>query len=76
MLTIDHLALHLPPGFEDRADQLARQVAAALAPLPVTADRRIKHLAVPDVAIDPRHPDHRIAGAIADGIAAALAKGG
>ena len=74
MLTIDRLRLSLPPGFEGRAERLARLVADELAGrLPLGGgELRLGRLAVPQVEIAHGASDRRVAGAVAGAIAAGL----
>ena len=44
MIDIDRLTLRLPPDYEIRAAQIARQVALSLGELPSSGRRQIAHL--------------------------------
>lgn len=78
MWTIDQLRLVLPPGFEHRAERIARRVAAELSDLPVPSGLRdvsLKSLAVPPLNISPNAQDGEIAGSIARAIASSASGG-
>lgn len=77
-VTIDHLQIVLPPGFEGRADSIARRVAHELSRLPVAESARLDTLAVPPVTVHPGHDDGHVAAHIARAIAGAItsARGG
>ncbi len=68
MLRIDRLRLQLPPGFEHRAEGIARLVGDALGRRPVSGDRRIARLAPPAVEITAGTGDREIAGRVAAAI--------
>lgn len=68
MLTIDHMALRLPPSLRDRANGIAHLIGETLADLPHTQSLRIRRLAVPQVEVDPAASDADIAGTIAAAI--------
>jgi hypothetical protein len=65
MLTIDHLRLSLPSGFEGRADRIARLVADELATAPMAQSAQIDRLDVPAVEIGAQSSDRQVATAIA-----------
>ena len=64
MLRIDRLSLRLPAGYEDRAEPLARAVAAELAGMPLPGSRDVARLALPPVpgAGDDAEVAARVAG--------------
>jgi hypothetical protein len=76
VLTIDRLALRLPPGLEGRARRIVELVAAELAraDLGGAADVRVARLAPPPVTIAPGASDARIAGQIAAAVSEALGR--
>lgn len=76
MWTIDQLRLVLPPGFEHRAERIARRVAEELADLPAPRDLSLKSLSVPSVNVSPNAQDGEIAGSIARSIASSVAGAG
>ncbi|MFL6203664.1 MAG: hypothetical protein ACJ76J_31225, partial [Thermoanaerobaculia bacterium] len=65
MLKIDRLRLSLPPGYEARAERIARLVADELASLPIQGDANLDRLTLPAVEVGPRATDRQVAGAIA-----------
>lgn len=76
MITIDRLKLTLPPGFEARADALARRIAEELAALPADGPLSRKRLTVPPLALEPGLSDREMARRVAGAIRGQLAKGG
>ncbi|HWM92798.1 MAG TPA: hypothetical protein VN493_18685 [Thermoanaerobaculia bacterium] len=71
MWTIDQLKLTLPPGFEHRAERIARRVAEELAAFPVASDVSIRSLSLPPIEISAGGmgaSDAAIAGRIARAI--------
>ena len=76
MLTIDHLNLHLPDGYQGRADRIARLVAAELASSAWPCDRRLEHLTAAPVASAPGMTDRQLAQRIAASITSAARDGG
>jgi hypothetical protein len=72
MLKIDRLRLSLPPGYESRADRIARLVADELAALPLQGDAHFDRLTLPTVEVGPRATDRQVASSIASGMAAHL----
>ncbi len=68
MLVIDRLRISLPPGFEHRAESVARLVAAELAALPVAGRRRVERLEVPAVEVAAGDGDRHLAGRLATAI--------
>ncbi len=68
MLVIDRLRISLPPGFEHRAENVARLVAAELAASPLAGDRRVDRLEVPAVEIGAGAGDRQVAGQVASAI--------
>lgn len=72
MWTIDQLRLVLPPGFEHRAERIARRVAEELSDLPVPRDLSLKSLSVPSLKVAPNAQDGEIAGRIAQAIATSV----
>ena len=65
MLKIDRLRLSLPPGYEARADRIARLVADELASLQLQGDANLDQLTLPALEVGPRATDRQVAGAIA-----------
>lgn len=80
MLTIDRLRLTLPPGFESRADAVARLVADELAARPLRADpsgdRRVDRLSVPSVTAPVGGTDREVARVVARAVHGELMRGG
>lgn len=72
MWTIDQLRLVLPPGFEHRAERIARRVAEELSDLPAPRDLSLRSLSVPSVNVSANAPDGEIAGRIARSIASSV----
>lgn len=75
MLKIDRLRLSLPPGYEARAEHIARLVADELAGLQFQGDARFDRLTLPVVEVGPRATDRQVASSIASGMAAHLGGG-
>ena len=75
MLKIDRLRLSLPPGYEARAERIARLVADELASLPGQGDAHLERLALPTVEVGPRATDRQVAGAIAGAMGSHLTGG-
>lgn len=76
MWTIDQLRLVLPPGFEHRAERIARRVADELADLPAPRDLELRTLALPALEIGAGAGDREIAGRIARSIVQSVNGGG
>jgi hypothetical protein len=79
VLSIDHLQLRLPAGFEQRAESIARLVADALARLDVDAPLALERVALRPIEL-PRHASDadvalRVAGAVHHHLSA-VARGG
>jgi hypothetical protein len=72
MLKIDRLRLSLPPGFESRADRIARLVADELAALPLQGDVHLDRLTLPTVEVGRNASDRQVAGAVASSMAVHL----
>lgn len=72
MLKIDRLRLSLPPGFEARADRIARLVADELAAVPIQGDAHLDRLALPTVEVGHNASNRQIASSIASSMAAHL----
>jgi len=68
MLSIDNLRLHLPAGFEHRADSIARLVGRELAGIHVGKSADIGSLQVPGVSVHPGQSDRQAALQIAQAI--------
>ncbi|MCB1985618.1 MAG: hypothetical protein H6940_12175 [Burkholderiales bacterium] len=69
---IEQLNLSLPPGYERRADAIARGVAKQLARMPVAQSFELKALTIPKVNIFNGETDQVIARRIAHSIHAQL----
>jgi hypothetical protein len=74
-LTVDRLSLHLPPGFEHRADTIARRVGDELARLPWSGDYERDHLHLAPQTVRPEQSDRQIAAQIARAIHSQLSRG-
>nr|WP_320010944.1 hypothetical protein [uncultured Desulfobulbus sp.] len=72
---IGQLQLHLPPGFEKRAQRIGRLVAENLATYTNLPPGRIDHLRVGPVRVELQHSDGRVARRIAESIYASLQGG-
>lgn len=72
MLKIDRLRLSLPPGYESRADRIARIVADELAALPFQGDAHFDRLILPTIEVGQRATDRQVATSIASSMAAHL----
>ena len=68
MLTIDRLSIHLPAGFEGRADSIAALIAERLADVPVAESRTVERLRVDEVVVDATHADTDLAERVAHAI--------
>ena len=75
MLKIDRLRLSLPPGYEGRADRIARLVADELAGLQLQGDAHFDRLTLPTVEVGPRATDSQVAGTIAGAMGSHLGGG-
>jgi len=69
VLTIEHLLLRLPEGFEPRARQIALLLAGELAAFTPATDRCIERISLPSAPIEPNASDHEVAGALARAVA-------
>lgn len=72
MLKIDRLRISLPPGYEARAERIARLVADELAALPIQGDARLDRLTVPTVEVGQNASNRQIASSVAGAMAAHL----
>jgi hypothetical protein len=73
MLTIDRLRLLLPPGFETRADRIARLVADEVAArLPLRGETRLDRLTLPRVQVPRGASDRQVAQSVARALVAGL----
>ncbi len=72
MWTFDQLRLVLPPGFEHRAERIARRVAEELAEMPAPGDVSLRSLSLPSIEIQAGTSDREIAGHIARSIARSI----
>lgn len=72
MLKIDRLRISLPPGYESRADRIARLVADELAALPLQGDASFDRLTLPTVEVGQNASNRQIASSIASSMAAQL----
>lgn len=61
MLNIDQLALHLPAGFEQRAEQVARLMIHNLGQIHMTKELSLSQLSLPPMVINPAQSDQQIA---------------
>ncbi len=68
MLSIDHLNLHLPVGFEHRASSIARLVASELAAMPIEKNGKFTNLQVPEINIHATQSNRQAANRIAQAI--------
>ena len=68
LLQIDNLNLRLPPGYEQRADAIARETVRRLAELPLSQSSALKQLDLPPLKLNGGETNsviaRRIAGAI------------
>lgn len=76
MLSIDRLRITLPPGYEPRAESIARLVADELAVLPIAGRHHLEQLRTPAVEVELGAGDRRIAGRIARAVDHELNRGG
>lgn len=65
---IDTLNLHLPPGFADRADRIARQIGNELARFSIDHNVDIPLLQLPAITVHGGESNHVIARRIARAI--------
>lgn len=72
MLKIDRLRIALPPGYEARAERIARLVADELASLPVQGDAHLDRLTLPTVEVGQNASNRQIASSVAGAMAAHL----
>jgi hypothetical protein len=72
MLKIDRLRISLPPGYESRADRIARLVADELASLQLQGDAQFDRLTLPAIEVGRNASNREVAGRIALGMAAQL----
>lgn len=75
MLKIDRLRLSLPPGYESRADRIARLVADELAGLQLQGTANFDRLTLPTVEVGQRASDRQVASSIAGAMAVHLGGG-
>jgi len=68
MLSIEHLNLHLPAGYEHRANSIVRLIAKELAGMPVSQSADIASLQVPEVRLHQGQSDRQAASAVAQAI--------
>lgn len=71
---IGQLRLHLPAGFEHRAQRIGRLLGAALAQTPDLPGGTIDRLGVGPLQIDPQRSDRAIADHLAGAIRTALGR--
>lgn len=76
MLSIGRLRLSLPPGYEARAERIARLLADELAGVRLEADARVDRLALPPVKVGGGASDREVAAAVAAALAPRLNGGG
>lgn len=69
MLTIDHVSLQLPPGFETRAAGLVERIGAQLAAFDWPGDASVDHLRVDHALTTADASDETIAADIAAAVA-------
>jgi hypothetical protein len=74
MLTIGHLRLSLPPGYEARGRHVARLVADELAVRPPRAGGHVDRLVVPPVEVGRGASDAEVASAVARAVTAQLCR--
>ena len=74
-LTIDRLSLRLPPGFEHRAETIARGVGDELVRLPWSGDCHLDHLQIAPQTVRPEQSNHQIAAQIARAIHSRITEG-
>lgn len=74
-LTVDRFSLQLPPGFEHRADTIARRVGDELSRLPWSGDYELDHLQLAPQTVRPEQSDHQIAAQIARAIYSQITRG-
>ena len=72
MLRIERLRLHLPPGYEARAADIAQHVGELLARADVSGLRSKDSVIVPRLAIDSHASDRDVATAVTHAITAQL----
>jgi hypothetical protein len=65
MIDIERLTLRLPPGYEPRAAAIARELAAALAPLDALAPVALERLDLAPLRAAPGASDRAIGVALA-----------
>lgn len=75
MLKIDRLRISLPPGYESRADRIARLVADELASLQLQGNASFDRLTLPTVEVGRNASNREVASRIASGMAAQLGGG-
>ena len=75
MLKIERLRISLPPGYESRADRIARLVADELASLQLQGDAHLDRLTLPTVEVGQNASNRQIASSIASSMAAQLGGG-
>ena len=74
-LTVDRLSLRLPPGFEHRADTIARRVGDELAQLQWAGGYDLDHLHLAPQTVRPEQSDRQIAAQIARAIHSQITRG-
>lgn len=74
-LTIDRLHLQLPPGFEHRADAIARRLSDELASLSWTRNLQVEQLSLPAQTVHPALNDRQIAQQLAHAVHAQITQG-
>ena len=72
MMIIDELVLHLPPGYEARADAIAHLIGRELGRAGEAHDRSIGRLVLPPVAVPAGAGDAQIAAGVAAAIRAGV----
>jgi hypothetical protein len=68
MIEIEHINLHLPPGYEGRTSAVVNEFAAALAVLIPLESINIESLSIPVVTVDSSASDHDIGRALAQAV--------
>lgn len=72
MIQIDRLSLHLPAGFETRAEDIAREVAQRIALLRVASERRMATLQLQAVQVGAAASNEQVVDAVVEQIEQAL----
>jgi hypothetical protein len=73
--TVDRLSLQLPPGFEHRADSIARRLGDELSRLTWPGDCEREHLPLAPQSVRPEQSDLQIAAQIARAIHRQITRG-